>query len=88
MEAFTARCHQAVCAPLWQDTSAQGARLLVANGVVYAVAASSVLADNASTGQRQWQTSLTNDSTGAPTVADGTVYAQDAAADKVLAFHL
>jgi outer membrane protein assembly factor BamB len=83
-----AGCGSAViCSPLWQDVAAAGAKPLVANGVVYSVSGSTVLADNATTGTRLWTTAI-GSSTGGPAVANGTGYVQDTAAAELLAYRV
>jgi outer membrane protein assembly factor BamB len=92
LDAFKAQCGIGVICPLlWQDRFAPGAKPLVANGVVYAVSGSTVLADNGSTGARLWQTSTApanGSSTGGPAVANGTLYVEETAGAEVLAYHL
>ena len=77
----------AVCTPRWQDSAAGGAKPMIANGVVYSVSSSTVLADNAMTGARLWTTAI-GSSTGGPAIANGVLYAQDTSANELLAYHL
>ena len=86
--AFQTPCATQVCPLLWQDTAAPGAKLLVANGVVYAESTSSVLADNASTGARLWQSPIVSEPAGGPAVANGTFYVGNTGSQTVVAYHL
>ncbi|HEY1331769.1 MAG TPA: PQQ-binding-like beta-propeller repeat protein [Actinomycetota bacterium] len=89
LAAYPARCRMgSVCTPVWLDSSAPATtHLLVANRVVYATFGTTLLADDASTGDRLWQVS-TPDPCQAPTVADGVVYCASTFADEILAFGL
>jgi len=88
LEAFPARCPAGHCGPVWRDSAAPGAKLLVANSVVYAVSGTTVLADAAATGQRLWHASIPAAGASGPTVANGMVYFSVTFANEVLAYGL
>jgi hypothetical protein len=89
---FPARCPVGTVGstPTWIDPAAPGATLLVANGVVYANSALSILADDATTGTRLWHTAIpgTNPPRNGPTLANGAVYVADTTGAEILAYHL
>src|SRR6185437_15771599 len=48
LRAYPSRCPTPVCStPVWTDAMAPGAKILVANGVVFAITGDSVVADSA-----------------------------------------
>jgi outer membrane protein assembly factor BamB len=73
--AFDVSC-SGLCQPLWTDTTAPGAKIIEANGIIYGVSGASVFADNAKTGARLWQESTSAKATPAsgPSVANGMVF--------------
>ena len=90
LEAFDALCPKAtVCEPVWTDTAAPSAAPLVANGVVYANSTqTTLLADNSSTGQRLWNTTIPGNSSSGPAVANGSLYLASTNGEELLAYHL
>jgi outer membrane protein assembly factor BamB len=75
LRANPARCPTPLCStPVWTDPTAPRAKILVANGVVFAIAGDSVVADSASTGRRLWRAALASSAASGPAVADGSLY--------------
>jgi len=89
LDAFPAQCAAGiVCQAIWRNAAYPTARTLVANGVVFAAAVTSLVAVNAADGTALWTSSLSPPYGGAPTVANGMLFIEDTFGDRIEAYGL
>ncbi len=77
-----------VCQAIWRNTSYPNAKIIVANGVVYAAASTSLVAADAAGGKALWTSTLTAPYGEGPTVADGMLFVADTFGHRLEAFGL